>query len=45
MTPACAEDPLEWDYSDEDEACPCCGDFGGDPMNDYCLPCPLCGEG
>lgn len=31
---------------DEDRACPACGGDGGDPMNDYVLPCEYCdGEG
>lgn len=32
------------DYDDEG-VCACCGGIGGDPMCDYVLPCPECGEG
>lgn len=27
----------------EEPACSYCDDDGGDPMNDYVLPCPHCG--
>ena len=37
------------DYDDgQDElhepACDVCDDEGGDPLCDYCLPCPKCGQ-
>ena len=32
------------EHDDEDrEACPLCDGDGGDPGNDYVLPCPVCG--
>ena len=35
----------EWGW-DVPEECPYCGGDGGDPFNDYVLPCPFCeGEG
>lgn len=38
-----AEEEDEWEMDDED-VCPRCGGDGGDPMSDYALPCPECGE-
>jgi hypothetical protein len=39
-------DPLRDPFDDGGEtSCPCCGGLGGDPMCDYVLPCPECGEG
>lgn len=40
------EDDEFIEYDDDREACPLCGGDGGDPGNDYVLPCPECdGEG
>jgi hypothetical protein len=34
-----------WLYDDADEpVCETCGGEGGDPLNDYCIPCPECGQ-
>lgn len=30
----------EWQ---DDEVCPYCDGDGGDPLNDFVLPCPYCG--
>jgi hypothetical protein len=45
FTPNCFEpDPYyetteEWAF----DVCPYCDGDGGDPLNDYVLPCPECG--
>jgi hypothetical protein len=42
------QQPEDWwlEYDDEDEPrCATCGGEGGDPLNDFCLPCPECGLG
>jgi hypothetical protein len=40
------DDFYDYDDSGEDRTCAYCGGDGGDPANDYCLPCPYCdGEG
>lgn len=44
-----ADFELEFDDGDrsgDDRTCPACSGTGGDPMNDYILPCEYCdGEG
>lgn len=30
-------------YELDDDVCPICEGMGGDPLNDYVLPCPYCG--
>jgi hypothetical protein len=30
-------------YELRDDVCPICEGMGGDPLNDYVLPCPYCG--
>lgn len=42
-----ATDCVEYDERDEEDLlCEICGGDGGDPMSDYCFPCPACdGEG
>lgn len=39
-------DEFEDDYPAEleDPDCPVCEGEGGDPLNDYVLPCPECGR-
>ena len=37
-------DDVPYELNDED-VCPYCGGDGGDPLNDYVLPCPECGGG
>ncbi len=42
------EDQLEMydeGEAEEEPACAYCDDDGGDPYNDYCLPCPRCNGG
>ena len=40
------DDFPDYEDDDEDRTCPACGGDGGDPMNDYVLPCEYCdGEG
>lgn len=32
------------DYEEDEDRCDYCDGEGGDPLNDYCLPCPVCGQ-
>lgn len=32
------------DYEADEYICPVCEGTGGDPLNDFCLPCPECGQ-
>jgi hypothetical protein len=37
------EDMDDVPYEFGDDVCPYCDGDGGDPLNDYVLPCPECG--
>ena len=43
QTPMNEEEPY-FDYEEEEPDCDYCEGEGGDPLNDYCLPCPKCGR-